>query len=183
MKKPQKGTLLLAEPMLQDPNFKRTVILLCEHNEAGSFGLVLNKELPLALDEVLPGEDLPGVQLFLGGPVQPDTLHVLHATSGQIENSIEVAPGVWWGGTFEDIKNKMTSGLFLSNQFRFFLGYSGWAEGQLQDELDRGGWILGTCRSDYIFETEPNKIWRKILKDMGGDFALFANYPENPQLN
>ncbi|MBN8707393.1 MAG: YqgE/AlgH family protein [Bacteroidetes bacterium] len=183
MKKPEKGTLLLAEPMLQDPNFKRTVILLCEHSETGSFGLVLNKELPLLLNEVLPENDLPELPLFLGGPVQPDTLHVLHSAGEKITGAIEVAEGVWWGGEFEDIKTKLSLGLCNTTDFRFFLGYSGWAEEQLQDELDRGGWILGRCNSDYIFETEPEKLWRKILKDMGGEFAQLANYPENPHLN
>ena len=95
---PKKGDLLISEPFLADPNFERTVIFLCEHNEEGSFGFILNKRSLLRLDEVL--EDLPEaeVDLYVGGPVQQNSLHFLHQASSVIDGGVEIVPGISWGG-------------------------------------------------------------------------------------
>lgn len=181
--KPATGKLLIAEPMMQDENFRRTVVLLCEHTEQGTFGLVLNKELPLTLNDVLPGENLPESPLYLGGPVQPDTLHVVHRAGNRVEGATEVSPGIWWGGKFDDIRQILLSGEVPESYFRFFLGYSGWGEGQLDGEIAQGGWILTGCRPEFVFGKSEKPLWRQVLKKMGGDYAVLSNFPDDPQMN
>lgn len=181
--KPAKGKLLLSEPMLQDPNFRRTVVLLCEHNSDGSFGLIINKPIPITLNEVMPGQNLPDIPLYIGGPVQPDTLHILHKLGEAISGAQEITPGVYWGGDFDEIRQMLTLGVADEEDCRFFIGYSGWAEGQLQDEMDQGGWLVADNCPDYSFTGDPDHLWRQILKDMGGDYSILSNFPENPKMN
>ena len=102
--KPAPGNLLLAEPFLKDPNFKRTVVLLCEHNEDGAFGLVLNKKLEFKVDDVLPEFPIENIDLYYGGPVGPDTLHFIHQYGDLIEGSLKRKDDIYWSGNFEQIK-------------------------------------------------------------------------------
>lgn len=115
-----KGTLLIANVALQDPNFKRTVVLLCEHNEQGTFGLVLNRPLDLYLPDVLEEFDEWEAPLWLGGPVQTNTLHVLHTIGERIEGSIEVADGVFWGGDYEEIRELIRLKVLDKTNLKFF---------------------------------------------------------------
>lgn len=178
------GTLLLAEPFMADPNFKRTVILLCELNEEGAVGFTLTKQAPLmlheAIDGIPEGFDAP---LWVGGPVQMDTLHFLHNLGPVIENTQEVLPGVYWGGDFDQLRDLISSGEVSPDNFIFFLGYSGWSEGQLEDELEENSWILHPAKSRHIFRHSTRPLWKQVLREMGGDYAMMVNFPENPILN
>jgi putative transcriptional regulator len=181
--KPEKGRLLISEPFLPDPNFERTVVLLCEHNEEGSFGFVLNKPAIVKVNEVM--EELKNFEhdILIGGPVQQDTLHFIHRNVA-IEGGAEVRKDIFWGGNFENV-------LFLSDtqqlnpaHIKFFLGYSGWGPGQLEEELDENSWIVcDYVTEELMFETEPTGMWRKALGNMGGRFSVYANYPVDPNLN
>jgi len=181
--KPEKGRLLISEPFLPDPNFERTVVLLCEHNEEGSFGFVLNKPAIVKVNEVM--EELKNFDhyIFIGGPVQQDTLHFIHRNVA-IEGGAEVRKDIFWGGNFENV-------LFLSDtqqlnptHIKFFLGYSGWGPGQLEEELEENSWIVcDFVTEELMFETEPTGMWRKALGNMGGRFSVYANYPVDPNLN
>ena len=180
---PAKGRLLVSEPMLADPNFERTVILLCAHDSEGSFGFVLNKPSPSQLDELVewPGDgDLP---TFVGGPVQQDTLQFLHRF-GELDGAVQVLPGIFWGGDFDGLRQMALKGELDPEQVRFFLGYSGWGAGQLDDELKDNAWIVSDKVDDeLIFLTEPADMWPQALRRMGGRFARFVNYPTDPRLN
>ena len=105
---PAAGVLLIADPFLKDPNFLRTVVLLCEHKEAGSFGFVLNKQIEQTLDELI--SDLEGHRLpvYYGGPVQMDTIHFLHQYPDLIPESVKVSDGIFWGGNFETVRSWLT---------------------------------------------------------------------------
>ena len=119
----------------------------------------------------------------LGGPVQQDTLHYLHRHKG-IEGAVEVLDGIYWGGEFEEIMSKIEIGELSEHNIKFFLGYSGWSPGQLDEELKANSWIVSDQVSEeLIFETEHEQMWKKVLKDMGGRFSMFANYPVDPQMN
>ncbi|MDK9700313.1 MAG: YqgE/AlgH family protein [bacterium] len=181
-KKPSQGTILIAHPTIRDPNFLRTVVLLCEHNEDGTYGLVLNRQTPLQVSEVVeePSLDLP---LFLGGPVQPNTLHILHRIGLRVNGSKSVKYGTFWGGTVERIAEVINQEPKWKQEVRFYVGYSGWGEGQLNDEIERGGWILATVSDDILFRTDPNDLWRVLMKSMGGEFALLSTFPDDPNLN
>jgi putative transcriptional regulator len=180
---PERGRLLISEPFLPDPNFERTVVLLCEHNDEGSFGFVLNKPSILKVNEVM--EDLTGLEsvVYIGGPVQQDTLHFIHRNIA-IENAVEITGNVFWGGDFETILSLCDTKQASSQDIRFFLGYSGWGPGQLNAELEQDSWIVCDFVTDQLlFDTEPQLLWRKALDSMGGKYSVISNYPVDPRLN
>lgn len=181
--KPEKGRLLISEPFLPDPNFERTVVLLCEHNEEGSFGFVLNKPSILKISEVMEEmTDLSNL-VYVGGPVQQDTLHFIHRNA-DVKNAVEIINHVYWGGDFENLMVMCDTGQISSNDIRFFLGYSGWGPGQLDNELEQDSWIVCDFVTDQLlFDTEPALMWRKALENMGGRFSMYSNYPTDPRLN
>jgi len=181
--KPEKGRLLISEPFLPDPNFERTVVLLCEHNEEGSFGFVINKPSILKVNEVM--EDLRKIEdiVFVGGPVQQDTLHFLHRHE-TLENAVFIREGIYWGGDFEGLVTKLDTGQIKPADLRFYLGYSGWGPGQLEGELEEDSWIVcDYVTNELLFDTHPEEIWKKALDNMGGRFSVYSNYPVDPRLN
>lgn len=181
---PRRGYFLLSEPFLPDPNFERTVILLCEHNEEGSVGFVLNKPSILKFDEAVEEVQNFDVPLYVGGPVQQDTLHFIHRAGHLLEGSVEIGKNLYWGGNYEQLITIINSGSLESNNFKFFLGYSGWAPGQLEEELKQKSWIIyDRAAEELVFDVDPKLLWKEILKDMGGKFKVFANYPVDPRMN
>lgn len=181
---PEKGDLLISEPFLPDPNFQRTVVLLCEHGEDGSFGFVLNKPSLLkgsdVLDEAAFFEDV----LYLGGPVQQNTLHFIHRQIPGLDGGATIGDGLQWGGDFEQLLLMMEAGKLNSGDLKFFLGYSGWSEGQLEEELEQNTWIIyKSATAEDIFDTQPDVLWRECLKKMGGKYKILSNYPTDPRLN
>jgi putative transcriptional regulator len=180
---PERGRLLISEPFLPDPNFERTVVLLCEHNAEGSFGFVLNKPSILKVSEVM--EDMLSIEnlVYVGGPVQQDTLHFIHRNIS-IANAVEIVANIYWGGDFENLTTLCDTKQISSADIRFFLGYSGWGAGQLEAELEQDSWIVCEYVSDQLlFDTEPQNMWRKALDNMGGRFSMYSNYPVDPRLN
>jgi putative transcriptional regulator len=181
--KPEKGRLLISEPFLPDPNFERTVVLLCEHNEEGSFGFVLNKPSILKVNEVM--EDITELDnlVYVGGPVQQDTLHFIHRNA-LLENAVEIVEQIYWGGAFENLMVLCETRQITGKDIRFFLGYSGWGPGQLEAELEQDSWIVCDYVTDQLlFDTGPEIMWRKALENMGGRFSMYSNYPVDPRLN
>ena len=179
---PAPGILLVAPPMMLDPNFRRTVVLLCEHNAEGTFGLILNRPLSLELSELLD-DVMSSEAVSLGGPVQQNTLHFLHRHGDIMADSIPVIDGVHWGGDFEVIKTMIETNYASPHDRRFFLGYAGWSPGQLEEEIEHGGWFLTHADAELIFDAAPERLWSIVLRRMGGDYALLSNFPEDPRLN
>lgn len=181
--KPEKGRLLISEPFLPDPNFERTVVLICEHNEEGSFGFVINKPSILKLSEVMESlKDLDDT-VFVGGPVQQDTLHFLHRNSTLV-NAVKIKDEIYWGGDFESLVSMVETFQVKPTDIRFYLGYSGWGPGQLEKELEEDSWIVCDFVTDeLLFDTSPDLIWKKALDNMGGRFSVYSNYPVDPRLN
>lgn len=182
-KEVKKGDILIAEPFLGDPNFERTVILLCEHNEQGSFGFVLNQKIETNLNDLTEGKFYTNNEIFVGGPVQQNTLHFIHRLGDLIENSVEIIKGLYWGGDFEQTQSLVNTGVIQTKDIRFFLGYSGWGVGQLDSELEQKSWIVTESKADFILDTEAEALWRLILKNMGGKYKQLSNYPIDPRLN
>lgn len=184
MIEPANGILLIADPFLKDSNFMRTVVLLARHNEEeGSFGFVLNRLLGHTLDELITDmEGLP-IPVYQGGPVQMDTVHYLHAYPDLIPDSQYVADDVFWGGDFETVKQLIRNGEIDLKKIRFFLGYSGWEQGQLNDEMKERSWITAECNSGIVFETDVEETWKASLRLLGGNYEMMVNFPIDPQLN
>lgn len=180
--KPEKGRLLISEPFLNDPNFERTVVLLCEHNQDGSFGFVLNKQSIVKMNDVL--SDLAvDREAFIGGPVQQDTIHYLHRIA-QLPEAIPIVDSIYWGGDFESLQSGLDIGTIQETDVRFFLGYSGWGAGQLEEEIKGDSWIVcDYINSELLFDTTPDQMWRQALSNMGGRFTIYSNYPIDPNLN
>jgi putative transcriptional regulator len=178
------GTLLISAPMMQDPNFRRTVVLLCEHQPGeGTFGLTLNRELDVQLGDVLEDFMAYDPSLYLGGPVQRETLHYLHTRPDDIPGGIPLPGNVHWGGNFDTVQQLAKGGDASAADLRFFLGYAGWGPGQLEAELDEEAWITAPSATDLIFTTEPDNLWRAVLRRMGGEYAVLANFPDDPRMN
>ncbi len=175
----RKGSLLLAEPFMLDPNFKRSVILLCDHEqEDGSLGFILNKSLDLKINDLL--EDFPDFDsiMYYGGPVQTDTIHYVHNVGDLLEDSLEVAKGIYWGGDFDKLKFLISSQLILPHNIRFFVGYSGWSSGQLSEELKFGSWVDASVHSNYVFKTKPKSLWQMVMNKKGNTYSVIAQMPD-----
>ena len=180
---PEKGSLLISEPFLPDPNFERTVVLLCEHNEDGSFGFVLNKPSQVTVNEIIEDLSLVKSTVFIGGPVQQNTLHFIHRTS-ELEGGTEILPGLYWGGDFDQVIDISQQGRLNTDDYRFFAGYSGWSEGQLDEELQANSWIVTPpVAAELIFDSDVNSLWKSVLKQLGGKYNMYSNYPIDPRLN
>ena len=180
---PEKGCILISEPYLPDPNFQRTVVQLCEHNADGTFGFVMNKESNVKLKDLMDVEMDENPDVYIGGPVQKDTLHFLH-TSTSFHDGVEIAKGLYWGGNFEKLVSMIQMDEVKIADFRFFVGYSGWGEGQLVGEIDENSWIVAEgLTGAKLLQTHPDELWKELLESMGGKYSMFSKYPEDPRLN
>jgi putative transcriptional regulator len=183
MIKPDKGILLIAEPFLKDPHFMRTVVIICEHKHEGSIGFVLNKKFDQTLNQLIP--DLEGLHLpvYFGGPVQLDTLHFLHTYPNLIPGSVQITEGIFWGGDFEQMISLLKREEIDPRKIRFFIGYSGWSEGQLDHEMNEKSWLTVEASKEIVFAQNPDDIWKEALKKLGGTYEQMIHYPIDPQLN
>jgi putative transcriptional regulator len=180
---PQKGRILISEPFLMDNYFKRSIVLITEHSGEGSVGFVLNKPVNMKVNEIIT--DFPPVDalISLGGPVQTNTLHYIHTLGDIIPNSMKVIDNIYWGGEFDVIKRLLESGSLNNENIRFFLGYSGWQSNQLDDELNNNAWVVADIKPEEIMTPMNKFFWNKTLNRLGKKFQMWANFPENPQMN
>lgn len=183
MIEPAAGILLIADPFLKDPNFLRTVVLLCEHREQGSFGFVLNKQIEQTLGELVA--DLEGYSLpvYYGGPVQMNTIHFIHQYPDLIPESVKVNDDIYWGGNFETVTALIKSKSIDQHKIKFFIGYSGWGDEQLVGELKEKSWLTVSANRKLVFNTDHDEIWKGSLQELGGEYEMMINFPIDPQLN
>jgi putative transcriptional regulator len=181
------GCLLIAHPDLKDPNFSRTVVLLCQHSEKGATGVILNRELDINLEQAFSKESWLSQEsriLFQGGPVALSQLFLLHnypfsETEYEDTSSVPVLEKVIYTENPICLENEF----FQPDKIKFFLGNSGWGPGQLETELLMGGWILGKGTLSLVFETPTEKIWSKALRDLGEPYSYISTWPQIPGLN
>jgi putative transcriptional regulator len=136
------------------------------------------------LADLLDGMPFMESQVYVGGPVEQNTLHFIYFGDRVLEGSVGLGDQLWWGGDFSELVEKQQLGTVDLENFRFFIGYSGWSEGQLDAELQQNSWII--CDNHFtqnIFSSEPDELWREILRNMGGEYQVLANYPIDPRLN
>lgn len=182
--KPKKGKLLIAEPSLTgDVSFNRSVVLIAEHNEEGSVGFILNKPLDYDISDLVSEISVP-FPVFNGGPVEQDNLYFIHKVPHLINDSVEISDGIFWGGDFDATIALINNGAITNKDIRFFLGYSGWSSLQLVQELNSKSWIV--VKNHYeseIIDKSVNSFWKEKMMELGGDYLLWSNAPENPSLN
>ena len=175
------GQLLVASPGLFDPNFRRTVVLVTEHNEDGAAGLVLNRPTDAEVSDIVPQlESLvdDGEPIFMGGPVQPNGVLVL----GEFLDPADAAVPLFGSLGFPSLELPEEV-VPLTTRRRIFAGYAGWGSGQLEDELAREDWILEEAQNDDAFTEAPDELWAEVLRRKGGIYELVARMPEDPSVN
>ena len=181
---PDAGRLLISEPFMMDPNFKRSVILLTEYSEAGAMGFILNHASEFLLGDILPDLSYSEIPVFIGGPVSVNTLHFIHRCPDKIEGGIEIGEGIFWGGDFEAVKELVNTYQLNDSEIRFFIGYSGWTEDQLDTEILDDTWIVANkFNPDILFNHNEESLWKEMVISLGQRYAHIANFPENPTLN
>jgi len=180
---PARGRLLIAEPLMLDPFFKRTVVILCEFNPEGAFGFILNKYVDIDLNELV--EDFPSFdgRLSLGGPVERDNLFYMHTLGDKMEGSFKITDDLFMGGNLDDLKSLLLTGQASASDVRFFVGYAGWDADQIASEMGVNSWIIGDANLIDPMDTEVEGLWEQVLNKMGGDFSLLTTFPEDPSLN
>jgi putative transcriptional regulator len=178
------GRLLVAAPTLKDPNFDRAVVLVLDHDDDGSLGVVLNRPTDLEVADVLPTwADLAAAPdvVFQGGPVAVDSALGVAVVPGDGE------PLGWRqvAGRLGLVDLDAPPELLAAELggLRIFAGYAGWSEGQLEGELGEGSWYVVDAEPGDAFTTDPEELWRSVLRRQRGDLALVATFPEDPSMN
>lgn len=180
----KKGNLLIAEPtIIGDLSFSRSVILLADYNTEGSVGFIINKPLKYTIHDLIP-DIAARFKIYNGGPVEQDNLYFIHNIPELIPNSIEISNGIYWGGDFESTKELINKGAISNDNIRFFLGYTGWDENQLENEMESNSWIItSNSYENKIIGKSATHFWKEQILELGGEYLIWSNAPENPYLN
>lgn len=179
---PKKGKILIAEPFLLGSYFNRAIVFLVDHNDKGSVGFILNKPVDFPINDFY--KEFPNFNdtIYLGGPVNIESLYYIHTLGNRVPNSIPIMDGLYWGGDFDHLKNLINSGFASREQVRFFLGYSGWDSDQLKEELEEDSWLVADIPPEKVIGKQQ-ELWKDMVKLQGGKYVLWENYPENPSMN
>ena len=177
------GQLLISEPFMYDPHFRRTGVLLCDHGEGGSTGFVLNRPKKEQIGDLIPDLEGFGAPVYYGGPVATDAIQYLHTRGDLLEDSTRVLDGLYWGGNFEKLKFLIQAGMIHRTDIRFYRGYSGWSTGQLDSELKRRDWIVTDAYADYVFKTRPEHLWQEVMRRQGNFFTALSQLPGSQIMN
>ncbi|MFW6224618.1 MAG: YqgE/AlgH family protein [Bacteroidota bacterium] len=180
---PHQGRLLISEPFLRDLFFKRSVVLLADHDSDGSFGLILNKPVEFRLNEVIQNFPQFDVPVFMGGPLNTESIFFIHTYGESISQSYEILPGLYWGGDINDVRKLIELKQLPKDSIKFFLGYAGWGARQLEEELQHNSWIITDTRPSEIMLKSPANLWPSIVKSLGKEFEIWTRFPSDPQMN
>ncbi|MCC7331833.1 MAG: YqgE/AlgH family protein [Flavobacteriales bacterium] len=179
----KEGRLLVSEPFMNDPNFKRSVILLAEHKPEGSIGFILNQPLNINVNDALRDFPIVNSPVFMGGPVQNDSMFFIHSQGNIIEDSVAINDNLYWSGNYESLKSKIEEQLIFPHEIMFFVGYSGWGYEQLQYEIKNNSWFIADSFGFSLNDFKSEHLWQKVLQKQGPKHAMIANFPEDPNLN
>jgi putative transcriptional regulator len=178
-----KGQLLLDGGKLAGSFFHRTVVLICEHNADGAFGLVINRSSGRKIGDALVADlrdRIKASELFLGGPVQETALSFLH--SDEFLPEANVIPNLSLSHSLEELVD-LGEAFSPTQKLKVFAGYAGWSPGQLDDEMKRGSWLTHPAKLEHVFDPEPATLWKRIVSTKGWDYKLLAEGPEDISWN
>jgi putative transcriptional regulator len=178
-----KGSILISDPFSDDVYFGRSVVLICEHNDEGTFGFVLNNYIDVDLHQL--DDNFPNInaRISFGGPVSKENLYYIHSFS-DITNTLEIREGLYYGGDFVEITDRIKNAKNPNKEIRFFMGYSGWSPGQLDEEIKNESWITANnISTEKILDTNLDDLWRICLEKQGQRFQLMTKFPRNPMDN
>jgi putative transcriptional regulator len=180
---PEKGKILISEPFLPDTFFNRSIVYLTDHTPQGSVGFILNKKIDLKMSAAVTGFDGWDDDINMGGPVAPDTLHYLHKLGNLVPQSVPVSEDIYWGGDIDAVRELIRLGKVRHSQIRFFLGYSGWSEGQLERELKEDSWVIAKVKADIIMNNRGDDTWKRVLRSFKNKYRMWADFPDSPEMN
>lgn len=178
---PATGKILISEPLLADNIFSRSVVYLIDDINNSHMGFILNLKSGMYLHDALDGFKDTGIELFLGGPVEPDVIHFIHSF-GNIEESQEIGNNLYFGGELDQLREYVNKGIANKTNTKFFLGYSGWTKGQLCEEINNNAWLVAETDNGIVFRDEE-KLWVKSLNFVDKRYQIWKNFPINPDLN
>ncbi len=182
--RPKAGVFLLSEPFLDNDYFRRSVILLCEHNEEGSFGFVLNNFLEHKFVGLPKPVLASNSEISVGGPVEIANLYFIHTFGEQVPGSTELISGIFLGGDYDALQDAIKKSENPEKNVRYFLGYSGWDKNQLNQEIEEKSWIVCDPQNNsWIMDTKKKDLWESCLRFLGGKYKMFAQFPINPNNN
>ena len=184
------GTMLLSAPALLDPNFMHTVVLMCQHDDDGAFGLVVNRTTEARVGDLFPDhqelKDL-GLKVREGGPVARDTLQLIHRFSEELAGptgGLDVGDGIRIGADLESLVRRPGAAGALEDHAHFVVGYAGWGAGQLDMEISTGSWLPLPTAADLVFaDGAAEEVWRAAIRRLGGGGASLAHLPPDPTWN
>lgn len=180
----ERGTFLVATPDVEDGLFFRSVVIVCEHNTSGSFGLIINKRLNIELpDDILNMKSISNPKVFIqaGGPLQTNQMMLLHSSTKNMDQTLNLTEGVYLGGDLNFLKEVVQDP--DGPDLRLCFGYISWGGGHLEREFLDGNWFLTKSSSKYVFHDQPEKVWQLVLKEMGGKYASLSMIPDDLTLN
>lgn len=180
---PQQGHILIAEPFLAGSYFNRSIIILASYNENGAIGFILNKKVDYPVEDLFVNFPDFDSEIHIGGPVGTDSVYFIHSLGDAIPGSIHIKENLYWGGDFDTLKMQIKLGLVNSQQVRFFLGYSGWEAGQLEEEIKENSWLVTDVPQTELMTIDENSMWAESVRAMGGKYKMWENFPENPLMN
>lgn len=178
------GSILISEPFSEDEYFSRSIVFICNQNEDGHFGFVLNNYIENEIGNFI--EDFPSIKtkISIGGPVDISNLFYIHSLGEEIPNSLPISNGLFIGGDFDTIKRKLLIDTDKASEIRFFVGYSGWETGQLEGEIEDKAWIvLNNIKKKEILDTSHDDIWIETMIKLGGKYKIMSQFPQNPSDN
>ncbi len=178
---PASGKILISEPLLADNIFSRSVVYLVDDLNESHMGFILNLKSGMYLHDALDGYKNTGMELYLGGPVEPDVVHFIHGF-GNISDAQEIGKNLYFGGELDQLKEYVNKGIANKTNTKFFLGYSGWSKGQLCEEINNNAWLVADTETDIVFKNEDN-LWSKSLSLVDKRYQIWKNFPVNPDLN
>ncbi len=181
--KPHTGRILISVPFLQDFYFKKSVVLLAEHSDEGSFGIIINKPVEVKLSDITSEFEDFDAPVFLGGPVKTDSLFFIHSRPDLIDDGIPIIDGLYWGGNIDTVKELIRTKELSSSEIKFYIGYSGWVANQLNRELEEKSWVVSMTTQQQVFRSNPTELWAQTLKKLGKEYKFWAVYPPDPSYN
>ena len=183
MLKAKKGRLLISEPTLFDETFFKSVILLTHYSKEESIGLILNKPTKINLNEILEEINSDQFTIYVGGPVGKNSIQFIHTLGEKISKSIEILEGLYWGGDFDQVTQLINAGEVTREEMKFFIGYTGWGEEQLDKEIREESWIVTKGSNEECIKHTTSQIWSELIKTQKNKYAIWTNLPKDPSLN
>ena len=161
----QPGTILISSPNLEDPNFEKVVICICEYNNKGAMGFVINQQFSRNLNELLEFSNCKNLPLFAGGPMMNENLYFIHQRPDIIKDGAILADGIYLGGNFKQAVTHINTSIHPEEDIKLFIGYCGWDAHQLEEEINEGSWMITNTSRQIILSYNTLALWEQLYEN------------------